>query len=209
MQHLALQWEIEEDLFSTFYQLWMPEFIIDVEQYITELTTSTNPQVPPSAPPSLLSPETELAIQCIELGHEVQTSGTIYGKPINTPLSHIHPHYQEACFECHHLGHVYIHCWWYIYPIYKVTAPGHPQHRCPLNHHSSCTSSSSSSSSSQPRPIPPPHSHRMVPENSVVRLHNPCSCSPPYSHSPLEDFEYDNVAIAKMTSSPVSSFADF
>ena len=187
----------------------MPKFVNNVEQYVTEMTTSTNPQVPPSASSSPLSPKTKLAIQRAELGHEVHTSGTIHGIPINTPLSCTHPHYQEACFKCHHLGHIRIHCQWYICLICKVNCPGHPQHCCPLNHHPIQSSSFSLSSSSQPHPIPPPHSHRMVPENSIVCRHNPRSQSHPRSCSPLEDFIYDDIAIANTTGSPVSSFIDF
>ena len=49
----------------------------------------------------------------------------------------------------------------------------------------------------------------MVPENSRVRRHNPRSRSPPCSRSPLEDFDYDDVAVANMTGSPVSLYIDF
>ena len=82
----------------------MPEFVDDVEWYITRLTTSTNLQNPPSASSSPLSPTIELAIQHVKLRHEVQTSGTLYGISIDVPLPCIHPWNREACFECHHLG---------------------------------------------------------------------------------------------------------
>ena len=87
----TIQCEIEEDLFSTFYQLQMPEFADDVERYIKEMTTSTNPQPLPFASSSPLSPEVELTLQCTELHHEVNTTGTIHGIPIDAPLSHNHP----------------------------------------------------------------------------------------------------------------------
>ena len=170
----------------------MPEFINDVEQYIKDMTISTNLQPLPSTSSSPLSPETELTLQHTELHHEVDTTGTIHSVPVNAPLSCNHPCYRKACFECHHLGHIHIHCQWYICPICKVNQPDHPQHHCPLNHCFSWPSSSLLSSSSQPHPIPPP-----------------CSHSPPHSYSPLEDFEYDDVIIANMTSSPVSSYIDF
>ena len=202
----TIQCEVEEDLFSTFYQMQMPEFADDLERYVQELTTSTNPQPLPSASSSPIPPEIELTLQRAELRHEVDTTGTIHGVPVDAPLSSNHPRYHESCFECHHLGHIRIHCPWYVCPICKVNRPGHPQCRCPLGRPRSRPSSSSSSSSSQPRPIPPPRSRRMVPKNSRVHRHNPRSRSPPRSCSPLEDFDYDVVA---MTGSPVSSYIDF
>ena len=205
----TIQREVEEDLFSTFYQMQMPEFANDLERYIKELTTSTNPQPLPSASSSPISPEIELTLQRAELRHEVDTTGTIHGEPIDAPLSRNHPRYHESCSECHHLGHIRIHCPWYVCPICKVNRPGHPQRRCPLGRPHSRPSSSSSSSSSQPCPVPPPHSRRMIPENSHVRRRNPRSHSPPRSRSPLEDFDYDDVAIANMTGSPISSYIDF
>ena len=152
----TIQREVEEDLFSTFYQMQMPEFADDLEQYVRELTTSANPQPLPSASSSLLSPKVELTLQRAELHHEVNTMGSIHGVPINAPLSRNHPCYHESCFECHHLGHIRIHCQWYICLICKVNHPNHPQWHCPLGRPCSHPSSSSSSSSSQPRPIPPP-----------------------------------------------------
>ena len=187
----------------------MPEFVNNIEQYIMEMTTSTNSQVPPSTMSSPLSPETALTIEHMELGHEVHISGTVHGVPIDAPLSRTHPCYQEACFKCHHLRHIHIHCQLYICLICKVNCSGHPQHCCPLNHCSPWPSFSLSSSSSLPCPILPPRSCRMGPENSIVCRHNPCFHSPPCSHSPLEDFKYDDIAIASMTGSPVSSFVDF
>ena len=205
----TMQHEIEEDLFSNFYQLQMPEFTDNVERYVKEMTTSTNPQPLPSASSSPLSPEVKLTLQRAELRYEVDITGTIHGKPVDAPLSHNHPCYHESCFKCCHLGHIHIHCQQYVCPICKVNRPGHPQHCCPLSRPHPHSSSSLSSSSSQPCPIPPSHSCRMIPENSIVQRHNPHSRSPPYSCSPLEDFEYDNIAIGNMTSSPVSSDIDF
>ena len=123
----TIQRGIKEDLFSPFYQMQMPEFADDLECYVQELTTSTNTQSPPSASSSPLSPETELTLQHAELHHEVDTMGTIHGAPVNAPLSHNHPHYHELCFKCHYLGHIHIHCQWYVCPICKVNCPGHPQ----------------------------------------------------------------------------------
>ena len=105
----AIQCEVKEDLFSTFYQMQMPEFADNLEQYVKELTMSTNPQSLPSASSSPLSSEVELTLQRAELRHEVDTAGTIHGVPIDAPLSHDHPRYHESCFECHHLGHIHIH----------------------------------------------------------------------------------------------------
>ena len=205
----TIQREVEEDLFSTFYQMQMPEFAEDLECYVKELTTSTNPQPPPSASFSPLSPETELTVQQAELHHKVNTTGTIHGVPVDAPLSRNHPRYHESCFKCHHLGHIHIHCQWYVCPICKVNRPSHPQRRCPLGCPISCPSSSFSSSSSQPCLIPPPQSQQMAPENSHIHRHNPCSRSPPCSHSPLDYLEYNNTTITNMTGSPVSSYINF
>ena len=106
----TFQREVEEDLFPTFYQMQMPEFADDLEQYVRELTMSTNPQPLPSASSSPLSPDVELALQLVELRHKVDTTGTIHSIPVDTPLSCNHPRYHETCFKCHHLGHVRIHC---------------------------------------------------------------------------------------------------
>lgn len=92
----------------------MPEFIANVERYIKEVTTATNPQTSLSASSSPLTAAIKLAIQRAELGHEVQTSGTLHGIPIDTPLPCTHSQYQEACFECHHLGLIHANCQWYI-----------------------------------------------------------------------------------------------
>ena len=80
----TIQHEVEEDLFSIFYQLQMPEFADDVERYVKELTTSTNLQPSLSTSSSPLSPEVELPLQCTELCHEVDTTGTIHGIPVVT-----------------------------------------------------------------------------------------------------------------------------
>ena len=174
------------------------------------MTAATNPQISPSASSSPLMAAIEFAIQWAELGHEVQTTGTLHGIPIDAPLPCTHPHYHETCFDCHHLGHICTNCQWYICPMCKVNRPGHPQHHCPLNHHTSWSSSLSSSSfSSHPCPIPPPHSHRMVPDTSrrpCRRSHVP---TPPRSPPPREDSDYDDVAISNMTGSPVGSYAYF
>ena len=188
----------------------MPDFAADVEQYVNELTAATNPQTNPSTSSSPLTAAIELAIQRAELGHEVQTTGTLHGVPIDAPLPRTHPCYHEMCFECHHLGHICANCQWYVCPVCKVNRPGHLQHRWPLSHRTSRpSSSSSSSSSSHPRPIPPPRSHRMVLENSRCPRHRSHAPSPPRSPSPREDFDYDDVTISNMTGSPVGSYTYF
>ena len=115
-----IQQIIQDNLFSLFYQLEMPDFAADVERCVTEMTVATNPQTSPSASSSPLAAAIELAIQHAELGHEVQTTSTLHGIPINAPLPHIHPCYRETCFECHHLGHICTNCQWYVCPISKV-----------------------------------------------------------------------------------------
>lgn len=116
----VIQWTIQEDLFSLFHQLQMPNFVANIERYIRELTAATNLQTSLLASSSPLMAAIELAIQHAELGHEVQTSGTLHGIPIDAPLPHTHPRYQETCFECHHLGHICANCQWYICPTCKV-----------------------------------------------------------------------------------------
>ena len=170
---------------------------------------ATNPQVIPSAFSSPLTAAIELAIQNAELNHEVLTAGTIHGVLVDGPLHQNHPRYSETCFECHHLGHIRISCQWYVCPICKVNRPGHPQYRCPLNHRAPCSSSSSSlPSSTQPHPIPPPHSHRMSRRGSHPPRHT-SRPSPPRSPSPIEDFNYNDVAISNMTGFLVGSYAYF
>ena len=121
----TIQREVEEDLFSTFYQMQMSKFANDLEQYVKELTASTNLQPLLSASSSPLSSEVELTLQCAELRHEVDTTGTIHGIPVDAPFFHNHPHYHESCFECHYLGHICIHCQWYSMSVQyaKSTAP--------------------------------------------------------------------------------------
>ena len=205
-----IQQTIQEDLFSLFHQLQMPEFITDVERCVKEMTTITNLQTSPSASSSSLTTAIELAIQHAELGHKVQTSSTLYSIPIDAPLSRTHPDYQETCFKCHHLGHIHTNCQWYICPTCKVNQPGHLQHCCPLNHHIFCPSSSSSLSfSSHPCPVSPPHSCKMVPENSRPPHHLSHAPTPPQSPSPAEDFDYDDVTISNMTRFLVGSYAYF
>ena len=188
----------------------MPDFATDVERYVNEMTAATNLQTSPSASSSPLMAAIELAIQRAKLGHEVQTTGTLHGIPIDAPLPHTHPRYHETCFECHHLGHIRANCQWYICPVCKVNRPGHPQHRCPLNHRTSQPSSLSSSlSSSRPRPVPPPRSCRMVLENSRCSHRRSHALTPPQSPSPREDFNYNDVAISNMTGSPVGSYTYF
>ena len=115
-----IQQTIQEDLFSLSYQLQMPDFATDIERYVIEMTAATNLQTSPSTSSSPLTAAIKLAIQCAELGHKVQTTGTLHSIPINAPLPHTHLHYHETCFECHHLGHIHANCQWYICPTCKV-----------------------------------------------------------------------------------------
>ena len=115
-----IQQTIQDDLFSLFYQLEMPNFATDVERYVNEMTAATNPQTSPSTSSSPLMAAIELAIQRTELGHEVQTTGILHGIPIDAPLPCTHLHYHETCFECHHLGHICANCQWYVCPMCKV-----------------------------------------------------------------------------------------
>ena len=83
----TIQQEVEEDLFSTLYQMQMPEFTDDLERYIKELTTSTNPQPLPSASSSPLSPEVELTLQRTDffLGNKQRTLTRMLSRQLLLP----------------------------------------------------------------------------------------------------------------------------
>ena len=135
--------ELEEDLFLAIYQLGMPAFADNVERYCKELS-DTSPTLTPNTPTASSSPLTDEELQAIERS-EAHWTGN-FG---HTPLSPDHPCFDEACFHCHCLGHIWINCQFYICPTCLCNAPDHVQNHCPLCccYNPTCTLSSLSSSS--------------------------------------------------------------
>ena len=140
------------------YQLGMPVFTDDVEWYCKDLSEASNTHAP-NTPTTTSSPLSNEELQAIERSEAHWT-----GNFRQTPFSPDHPCYHEACFHCHHLGHIRINCQFYICPSCLCNAPNHIQNWCPLCHHLNLayTTSSSSSSSNQSNlsigsihPIPP------------------------------------------------------
>ena len=134
--------ELEGDLFLDMYQLGMPAFTEDVEQYCRDLSNASTTYAPntPTTSSSLLLDE---ELQAVERS-ETHWTGN-FG---HTPLSADHPCYNEACFCCHHLGHIKINCQFYTCPTCLHNTPDHIQNWCLLHHHLNPTHTTSSSSSS-------------------------------------------------------------
>ena len=61
----------------------------------------------------------------------------------------------------------------------------------------------------RPHSIPPPCSHRMVPENSRPPYCRSCASSPPRSPFLAEDFDYNDIALSNMTGSSIGFYAYF
>ena len=131
------------DLFLAMYQLWMPAFADDVECYCRELS-DTSPTFAPNTPIAFSSPLTDKELHAVKHS-EAHWTGN-FGQ---TPLSPNHPRFDEACFHCHHLGHIHINCQFYTCPTCLRNALDHVQNHCPLHHryNPTCTLSSLSSSS--------------------------------------------------------------
>ena len=141
--------EMDGNLSLALHQLYMPEFLEDINHYLYEINHIIISQIEttmPTASFSPLSPATLLAVEQAELAHEVQTNGMIHGTPIDTPLPQSHPHFNETCFEYYHLGHHYVNCHWYQCPTCLLSHPGHLPRCCPLCHLPPGPSFSSSSS---------------------------------------------------------------
>ena len=151
--------ELKGDLFLAMYQLGMPVFADDVERYCRELS-DVSPTFAPNTPTASFSPLTNEELHAIEHS-EAHWTGN-FGQ---TPLSPDHPRFDEACFHCHHLGHICIHCQFYTCPTCLCNAPDHVQNHCPLCRRynptrtlssSSSSSNCSASSTRSVRPVPPP-----------------------------------------------------
>ena len=141
------------------YQLGMPTFADDVKCYYRELSDAS-PTLAPNTPTASSSPLTDEELQAVEHS-EAHWTGN-FGQ---TPLSPYHPHFDEACFHCHRLGHICINCQFYTCSTCLHNVPDHVQNHCPLccHYNPTCTLSSSSSSSNHStsstksvRPVPPP-----------------------------------------------------
>ena len=133
--------ELEEDLFLAMYQLGMPAFANDVEWYCRELSDAS-PTLAPNTPTASFSPLFDEELQAIEHSQAHWTGNFRW-----TPLSPNHPCYDEACFQCHHLGHIRINCQFYTYPTCLHNALDYIQNCCLLCCHYNPTHIISSSSS--------------------------------------------------------------
>ena len=165
--------ELEGDLFLAMYQLGMPAFVDDVERYCKELSDAS-PTFAPNTPTASSSPLTDEELHAVERSEAYWT-----GNSGRTPLSSDHPRFDEACFHCHRLGHIRIHCQFYTCPTYLRNAPNHIQNRCPLRRRYnptrtvSSSSSSSNHSTSSMRPVPPPLEDRLSTSSSRRTFHGP------------------------------------
>ena len=151
--------ELEGDLFLAMYQLGMPIFTNNVEWYCRELS-DVSPTLTLNIPTASSSPLSNEELQAMECSKAHWT-----GNFRQTPLSPEHPHYNEVCFHCHHLGHIRINCQIYTCPTCLHNAPDHIQNCYPLCHRYNPTRTTSSSSSSSNcstssmgsvHPVPPP-----------------------------------------------------
>ena len=156
--------ELEGDLFLVMYQLGMPAFADDVERYCRE-PSDASPTFAPNTPTASSSPLTDEELQAVEHSEAHWTGNFGW-----TSLSPNHPRFDEACFHCHHLGHIRIHCQFYTCPTCLCNASDHVQNRCPLRHHynptrtlssSSSSSNHSTSSTRSVHPVPPPLADRL------------------------------------------------
>ena len=194
--HIIYQ-EMDENLSLVLYQLYMPEFLEDINHYLYGINHIIIPQTETTIPitsSSPLSPATLLAVEQVELAHEVQINGMIHGTPIDAPLLQFHPHLNETCFECHHLGHSHVDCYQYQCPTCLLSHPGHLPRHCPLCH-PILGPFSSSSSSFEAHQVPPPHFFVlcMCPTNATAPCHretwmNQHSSSLP-CHPPVKQLE--------------------
>ena len=169
--------ELEGDLFLAIYQLGMPAFADNVERYCRELSDAS-PTFAPNTPTASSSPLMNEELHAVERS-EAHWMGN-FGR---TPLSPDHPCFDEACFHCHHLGHICIHCQFYTCLTCLRNAPNHVQNCCPLRHchnliHTLSSSSSSSnhsaSSTRSVRPVPPPLADRLFSPPSQQTFHGSC-----------------------------------
>ena len=121
----------------------MPEFLEDIDRYLGELRAIPTHTDTPYPSPSPLSPDAEQALHRTELMYEISTRGTLDGKFTNASLCADHPHYQETCYQCHYLGHLWANCPYYKCPHCLQFSPGHSQHSCHCRPPSSFSSTSS------------------------------------------------------------------
>ena len=156
--------ELEGDLFLAMYQLGMPAFADDVEYYCKELSDAS-PTLAPNTPTAFSSPLTNKELWAIEHSEAHWTGNFRW-----TPLPPDHPHFDEVCFHCHCLGHIWINCQFYTCPTCLCNASNHVQNCCPLHHRYNPTRTLSFSSSSSNHftssmgsihPVPPPLADRL------------------------------------------------
>ena len=168
---------LEGDLFLAMYQLGMPAFANNVEQYYKELA-DTSSTLTPNTPTASSSPFSDEELQAIKRSKAHWTGNFRW-----TPLSPDHPCFDEACFHCHCLGHIRINCQFYTCPTCLHNAPDHVQNRCPLHHHynpthtlsfSSSLFNHSISSTESICPVPPPLADRLSSPPPWWTFHGSC-----------------------------------
>ena len=121
--------KLKGDLFLAMYQLGMPAFADDMKQYCRDLS-DTSPTFVPNTPTASSFPLSDEELQAVEWSKAHWTGN--FGQ---TPLSPDHPHYDKACFHCHHLEHIRINCQFYTCPTCLRNALDHVQNCCPLHCH--------------------------------------------------------------------------
>jgi hypothetical protein len=145
--------DVKGSLIITMYQLGMLEFLQDIDRYIRELAEAHSPPSSEyestvsicsiSASSSPLNSDEEKVFLQIE---SMWTGG--HGM---VPLPTYHPHYNDSCHHCHHLGHFRPTCPFYQCPHCMEWKPGHPQSNCPKRCRTTLAPSPSTSASSSNR----------------------------------------------------------
>ncbi|KIO00897.1 hypothetical protein M404DRAFT_29097 [Pisolithus tinctorius Marx 270] len=116
--------------------------------------SSMSPSPPVSSPspqpceshdsPSEVDPETTFGVSRAELDYMLNIIETLAQLPLtpvlnamtefDRPLTPSDPRYCQACYVCHHLGHIRVNCGLYECPLCHATRPGHTQAQCPSIH---------------------------------------------------------------------------
>ena len=165
------------DICVALHQLGMQHFLVDLERFVKENHAALrapppvfgNSSTTPSASSTALTPNEITVLNRTERDFVV-SQGT-------SPLPPSHPKYSDACFQCHHLGHIRTECPVYQCPLCLHWSPGHAQKRCPLRRPTKPKSSSSSSAATsshpsspeKPRPVPGPTT-RGRPRHQTARI---------------------------------------
>ena len=165
VKHIAcdVQTRLQAELISVMHQLGMTDFVVDLDRYLKELTSTQNlikeaaaasKNSTPSTSSSPLTKEEEIALERTDIWWT--------GSNHDASLPHNHPHYNETCFHCRKLSHIRVHCPLYQCPTCFRWSPSHVQARCPLRRRTPSRQASSSSSSGGGPSRRPTRSSRMV-----------------------------------------------